>query len=45
MSTFKKTIFLSNKENTNQGMAVLTLEKKQNVIFCTLKSYGISKYS
>ena len=45
MSTFKKTIFLSNKENSNQGMAVLTLEKKQNGIFCTLKSYGISKYS
>ena len=45
MSTFKKTIFLSNKENSNQGMAVLTLERKQNGIFCTLKSYGISKYS
>ena len=41
MSTFKKTIFLSNKENTHKGMATLTLEKKQNGVFCTLKAYNL----
>ena len=40
MSTFKKTVFLSNKENKVKGMATLTLEKKGSGIFCTLKPFN-----
>ena len=45
MSAFKKTIFLSNKESTNKGMAILTLNKQTKGVFCTLKSYNFGKYS
>ena len=40
MSTFKKTVFLSNKESNQKGMATLTLEKKNNGFFCTVKTYN-----
>lgn len=40
MSTFKKTVFLSNKENNSKGMATLTLEKKNTGIYCTVKTYN-----
>lgn len=42
MNAFKKTIFLSNKSNNSQKcMCILTLEKKNNGHFCTLKTYNI----
>jgi len=44
MSTFKKTVFLSNKEN-NKGMGILTLEKKNKSVFGTFKSYNLENYS
>lgn len=41
MNTLKKTIFLSNKNDGSvKTLAVLTLEKKSNGIFCTIKSYN-----
>lgn len=41
MNTLKKTIFLSNKNDSSiKTFAVLTLEKKSNGIFCTIKSYN-----
>ncbi len=43
MSTFKKTIFLTNKESNNKGMAILTLQKQNKGIFCTIKSYNVAK--
>lgn len=43
MSTFKKTVFLSNKESKVKGMATLTLEKKGTGIFCTLKSFNFDE--
>lgn len=43
MSTYKKTIFLTNKENSNKGMAILTLQKQNKGIFCTLKSYNVTR--
>lgn len=44
MGTYKKTIFLKNKESSNKGMAILTLEKKSGGIFCTFKSYDIGHH-
>ena len=42
MNTFKKTIFLSNKTDTkNKSMAILTLEKQNHNVFCTIKSYNL----
>ncbi len=38
MNTYIKTIFLSNKSES-KSFALLTLEKKNNGVFCTLKSY------
>lgn len=39
MNTIKKHIFLSNSEKNN-SMAIVTFEKKQQNIFCTLKTYN-----
>lgn len=44
MNTYKKTIFLSNKTSTNKGMAILTLAKQNQGVFCTIKAYNFSKY-
>lgn len=42
MNTFKKIIFLSNKEKPNdKSMATLVLEKKNSSIFCTLKVFHL----
>lgn len=43
MSTFKKTIFLTNKESNNKGMAILTLQKQNKGVFCTIKAYDVKK--
>lgn len=41
MNTIKKTIFLSNKTDKNtKTLAILTLEKKHNGVYCTLKAYN-----
>lgn len=45
MSTFKKTIFLTNKESNNKGMAILTLQKQNKGVFCTIKAYDVKKSS
>lgn len=44
MNTYKKTIFLSNKTSTNKGMAILTLAKQNQGVFCTIKAYNFAKY-
>lgn len=42
MSSIKKTIFLSNKQDNNfKGMAVVTLEKKNQNIFGTIKTFNL----
>lgn len=42
MSSIIKTIFLSNKQNSNSSqMAIVTLEKKNNNIFGTIKTFNI----
>lgn len=42
MNTFKKTIFLSNREKSNdKSMATLVLEKKNSSVFCTLKVFHL----
>lgn len=41
MNTYKKTLFLSNKDNPqNKSMGILTLEKKNRNIYCSLKTYN-----
>ena len=40
MNIFKKTICLRNKEKNSKSMAILTLEKNNQKIFCTLKLYN-----
>lgn len=44
MSTFKKTLFLTNKESSNKGMAIITFLKQSKGIFATIKSYNLEKY-
>ena len=42
MNNFKKTVFLSNKQNSNsKEMAIVTFEKKNSSIFGTIKTFNI----
>lgn len=45
MSIYKKTIFLSNKNNKIKATALLTLEKTENGTFGTIKSFGLENYN
>lgn len=45
MSAYKKTLFLTNKESSNKGMAILTLLRQNKGIFCTIKAYNFGNYS
>ena len=40
MNTYKKIIFLSNKEKHTNNLAVLSIEKKHNGVLGEIKSYG-----